>query len=255
MLTDTHAHLYLEEFEADREAVIARALEAGVDKIYLPNIDSSSIAPMLEMEKQWPAHCFPMMGLHPCYVKEDFREQLRIIEHWLSSRSFCAIGEVGLDLHWDKSKFDIQCEALLQQVRWAAELDLPLSLHTREATEQTIQLLKKEKSASLRGVFHCFSGTAEQAREIADMGFCLGIGGVITYKNSNLPDIIRSVPLEFIVLETDAPYLAPVPWRGKRNESAYLQAVAEKISQILELDFDEISRVTTDNAKKIFKKK
>jgi TatD DNase family protein len=255
MLADTHAHLYLEEFDADREAVIARALEAGVNKMYLPNIDSSSIAPMLEMERHWPEHCFPMMGLHPCYVKEDFRDQLRIVEHWLSSRTFCAIGEVGLDLYWDKTKLELQTEALMQQVRWAAELDLPLSLHTREATDQTIQLLKKEKNASLRGVFHCFSGTPEQAREITEMGFCLGIGGVLTYKNSGLPDIVKSIPLDFIVLETDAPYLAPVPWRGKRNESAYIKAVAEKLSQVLELDFEEISRVTTANAKKIFEKK
>jgi TatD DNase family protein len=255
MLIDTHSHLYLEEFDADRFEMMDRAWEAGVEEVYLPNIDSSTIAAMLAMEGAYPGRCFPMMGLHPGSVKANFREELKIVEHWLSERPFCAVGEIGIDLYWDKTFLEFQKEAFLTQVNWAKDLDLPIVIHSRESIDLIIQLLKGEKDERLRGIFHCFSGTHEQAQEIFRLGFHVGIGGVLTFKKSGLDETVKKIPLDRIVLETDSPYLSPVPYRGKRNESAYVKLIAGQLSVIKEVKLEEVARVTTVNAKKIFQKK
>jgi len=255
MLIDTHSHLYLEEFDADRNEVMERAWEAGVHEVYLPNIDSSTIAAMLSMEADCPGRCFPMMGLHPSSVKENFRDELKVVERWLSERPFCAVGEIGLDLYWDKTFLEFQKEAFLIQVNWAKELELPIIIHSRESLDLIIQLLKSEKDERLRGIFHCFSGTHEQAQEIFKLGFHVGIGGVLTFKKSGLDETVKKIPLDRIVLETDSPYLAPTPHRGKRNESAYVKLIARQLSVIKEVEMEEVASVTTGNAKKIFKKK
>lgn len=255
MLIDTHSHLYLEEFDTDRREMMNRAQEAGVRQVYLPNIDSSTIQPMLSMENEYPGQCFPMMGLHPGSVKENYRDELRIVEQWLSKRWFCAIGEIGIDLYWDKTFIEQQKDAFLIQVDWAKELDLPIVIHSRESIDLIIDLLKSVKSQGLRGIFHCFTGTTYQAKEIMDLGFHMGIGGVLTFKKSGLAETVSGIPLEWLVLETDSPYLTPTPFRGKRNESAYLKIIAEALSKAKNLDLEAIAEATTDNAKKIFAKK
>ncbi len=252
MLIDTHAHLYLPQFDEDRSEVIARARAAGVERVYLPNIDLDSVASMLELERAEPGFCFPMMGLHPCSVKDDWEQQLAGVERWLAERSFAAVGEIGLDLYWDKSTLDAQREAFRRQVRWAKELGLPIVIHSREATRQVLDLLKEEQDDRLRGIFHCFSGSAEEARETVELGFYLGIGGVLTFKNSGLREAIAEIGLEHLVLETDAPYLAPVPYRGKRNESAYVRLVAEHLAKVKNRPLEEVEAQTTTNALKIF---
>ena len=254
MLIDTHTHLYLEEFETDRDEMMERAWKAGVQEVYLPNIDSSTIQPMLLMEDTFPGKCFPMMGLHPGSVKENFRDELKIIERWLSERPFCAVGEIGIDLYWDKTFLEFQKEAFLTQVNWAKQLDIPVVIHSRESIDLIIHLLKAEKDQRLRGIFHCFIGTHEQALAVIKLGFHMGIGGVLTFKNSGLNETVKKIPLEWIVLETDSPYLAPVPYRGKRNESAHLRLIAEKLSEIKGVDFEEVAVVTSTNAKKLLKK-
>lgn len=251
-LIDTHTHIYLEQFDEDRTEMIQRALGSGVEQFFLPNIDSSSIARMLEVEEAWPGRCFAMMGLHPCSVKENFEEELAIVREWLDERPFCAVGEIGIDLYWDKSFFEQQKEAFLQQVEWAKELGAPIVIHSREATDILIELVEQVKDERLSGVFHCFSGTEEQARRIIGLGFYLGIGGVVTFKNAGLDKVMENTGLEHVVLETDAPYLAPVPRRGKRNESAYVRLVAEKLAAIKGLSFREVAEVTTKNAERLF---
>ena len=251
-LIDTHTHLYLEQFDDGREEMIQRALESGVEQFFLPNIDSSSITRMLELEEAWPGRCFAMMGLHPCSVKENFEEELAIVRDWLDERPFCAVGEIGIDLYWDKTFFEQQKEAFLLQVEWAKELGIPIVIHSREATDILIDLVEKAKDERLTGVFHCFSGTETQARRIIELDFFLGIGGVVTFKNAGLDQVMENISLEHVVLETDSPYLAPVPKRGKRNESAYVRLVAEKLAAIKGVPFREVAEVTTRNAESLF---
>lgn len=254
-LIDTHAHLYLKQFDDDRPEVLANALRAGVEKIYLPNIDVSSIPSMLELEAGSNGHCVAMMGLHPCSVKEDFEKQLEVIEEWLNKRRFSAVGEIGLDLHWDKSTLDIQLMAFRQQIRWAKKLGIPIVVHTRESMDLALDVIESESDESLRGIIHCFTGNSEQAQRIMDLGFYMGIGGVLSYKKSGLAQTLAQVPLEYLVLETDSPYLAPVPYRGKRNESAYVKVIAQHLADAKKTGIDEIARITTANAEKIFGKK
>jgi TatD DNase family protein len=251
-LIDTHAHLYLGQFDEDRGEMLQRALDKGVDKFFLPNIDSTSISAMLAMEEAYPEHCFAMMGLHPCSVKENYEEELAIVRQWLDERPFCAIGEMGIDLYWDKSFLTEQKEAFMIQAQWAKELGLPIVIHTREATDIAIDLVEQVKDERLSGIFHCFSGTPEQAQRIIALGFHLGIGGVLTFKNGGLDKALENIGLEHLVLETDAPYLAPAPFRGKRNESAYLSLVLEKLAAIKGLPPEEVARMTTANAEAIF---
>lgn len=253
-LIDTHTHLYLDQFDHDRDAMMERALENGVDKFFLPNIDSSSIESMLALEESYPEHCFAMMGLHPCSVKENFEEELAIVRQWLDERPFCAVGEIGIDLYWDKTFFEQQKEAFLIQAEWAKALGAPIVIHTREAIDITIGLVESIKDDQLQGVFHCFSGNLEQAERILSLGFYIGIGGVLTFKNSGLDRVMESIGLEQVVLETDSPYLAPAPYRGKRNESAYVRLVAEKLAQIKGIPVEEVVQATTRNAEFLFSK-
>ncbi len=254
-MIDTHTHLYAEEFDEDRKETIQRALDKGITEFYLPAIDSESHAKMLQLEKDYPNRIFSMMGLHPCYVKpETWEKELEIVKSYLDQRSFPAIGEIGIDLYWDKSTLDIQVKAFEQQIDWAVEKDLPIVIHTRESFDETFEVLERKKHPKLRGIFHCFSGDLEQAKHAIELNFILGIGGVVTFKNGKIDQFLSEIPLDKIVLETDSPYLAPVPHRGKRNESAYLDLVAGKLVYIYKTDFSEIDRVTTENAKKIFRK-
>lgn len=253
ILCDTHTHLYAKEFDNDRDAMLQRAFDAGVTKILLPNIDSGSLAVMKTLVESYPANCFPMMGLHPCSVKEDYKSELALVEKELfSNYKYHGVGEMGLDLYWDKTFFEEQKTAFIQQVKWSIELNLPLSIHTREATDEAIELLNLPELKSARGVFHCFVGTQEQSKKIIGLGFHLGIGGVLTFKNSDLGAILKDIDLQNLVFETDSPYLAPMPFRGKRNESAYVQHIAQKLSEIKDIPVEEIARVTTQNAQSIF---
>mgnify|MGYP002624486040 CR=1 FL=1 len=251
---DTHTHLYLKQFDEDRDEMMQRAFNNGVEQFYLPNIDSNSVEDMLRLEARYPDHCFAMMGLHPCSVKENFREELALVRQWLDKRSFCAVGEIGIDLYWDKTFFEQQKEAFFTQIDWAVELDIPIVIHSRESTDIIIDLLTEVMRPGLRGIFHCFGGTIEQAEAIIDLGFLLGIGGVLTFKKSGLDKTLKAIDLEHIVLETDSPYLAPVPYRGKRNESAYIKLVAEKLAEVKGLTLEVVARITKANALKIFKK-
>ena len=253
LLIDTHAHLYSHKFDNDRSDMVRRAIAAGVTRMYLPNIDSESIQPMLDLEAEFPDNCFAMMGLHPGHVQPDtYEQELALVEKHLGERRWAGVGETGIDLYWDKTHLDIQKKAFARQIEWAKDLNLPIIIHSRESNEECLELVKNGQDGRLRGIFHCFSGTPEQARRMTDLGFMLGIGGTLTYPKSEVPEVLREVPLEYIVLETDAPYLPPVPHRGKRNESAYVALVAEKLSEVKGLPPDEIARVTTANALRMF---
>ncbi|MCH2082746.1 MAG: TatD family hydrolase [Saprospiraceae bacterium] len=251
-LIDTHTHLYAKQFEDDREEMMQRAFANNVGAFYLPNIDSSSIEEMLALEQSYPDHCFAMMGLHPCSVNESYKKELTTIKNWLDKRPFVAIGEIGIDLYWDKTFFEQQKEAFLTQVEWAKELDIPIVIHSRASTSIIIELLREVNDVRLRGIFHCFGGNLEEAEAIINLGFSLGIGGVLTFKKSGLANTLESVDLKHIVLETDSPYLAPVPYRGKRNESSYILHVAEKLATVKQIGLDEVVRVTSENALAIF---
>ncbi|MEZ4943466.1 MAG: TatD family hydrolase [Saprospiraceae bacterium] len=251
---DTHAHLYSAKFDYDRPEMVRRAIDAGVTRLYLPNIDAESIEPMLALEAAFPENCFPMMGLHPSHVQPDtYEQELALVEEWLGKRKWAGVGETGIDLYWDKSTLDIQKIAFARQIEWAKNLNLPIIIHSRESNEECIELVKAGQDGRLRGIFHCFSGTEEQARRMIDLGFWLGIGGVLTYPKSGLAEVLRNIPLEHLVLETDAPYLPPVPHRGKRNESAYIPLIAEKLAEVKNVPVEEIARVTTANARRVFK--
>ncbi len=253
MFTDTHTHLYDQRFEQDRDEMIRKALNAGVQKMYIPNCDHSTIAPMLEIEGQWPENCFAMMGLHPCYVKDDYETELATVEKWLAQRSFAAVGEIGLDYYWDKAWVPQQKNAFERQTDLALQYDLPIVIHSRESTADCIEIVRQKQNGQLRGIFHCFSGSLAEAREIIDLGLYLGIGGVVTYKKSTLPEVIATLPLSAIVLETDAPYLSPAPHRGRRNESSYIPFIADEIASIKQCDVEEVAAITTANAAKIFR--
>lgn len=252
LFIDTHCHLYLSEFKADLDNVIKRADAEGVKKFYLPAIDSNVINDLLKTEKEYPQQFFAMMGLHPCSVMGNYKNELEIVHNWLGKRSFAAVGEIGLDFYWDTSFMTQQYEAFEMQMEWALQKSLPVVIHTRKAMQQTIDFLKPFSDKGLKGIFHCFGDSYETAKQIIDMDFYLGIGGVLTYKNSGLAGVVEKISLEHIVLETDAPYLAPVPYRGKRNESSYLKLVAEKLAEIKKVPFEEIANITTANAEKVF---
>ena len=249
LLIDTHAHIYLPEFDEDRKAIIAAAETAGVKEIYLPAIDSSTHEAMFRVEQQFP-NCKCMIGLHPCSVKEDFSGEIETIKTYLAKRKFIAIGEIGLDFYWDKTYTDQQYEAFHRQIELALEYNLPIAIHSRSAIDECIDVVAKYPD--LRGVFHCFSGNEAQAKKIIDLNFLLGIGGVVTFKNSGLDKVISNIGLSALILETDAPYLSPVPHRGKRNEPAYTALVAEKIASILDLSLAEVALTTSQNAEKLF---
>jgi TatD DNase family protein len=251
-IIDTHCHLYLEEFRDDIEQVIERAREYGVNRFYLPAINSEETANMLFLEAKYPGVCVPMMGLHPCYVKENYQDEIAAVEDWLSKRSFVAIGEIGLDFYWDKTFVKQQYESFNQQMQLALDRNLPIVIHTRNAMKETLETVKSFADKGLRGIFHCFSGNANDAQQVVNMGFYLGIGGVITYKNGGLPEALANIGLEHMVLETDSPYLSPVPYRGKRNESSYLQYIIEKLAGVKNTTVEEVAALTTANAQKIF---
>ena len=252
-IIETHAHIYSDVFQEDLIETIERAKEIGVEKILMPNIDSESIDIMLEVAQKFPNYCLPMMGLHPCSVKSDFEKELYKVEDWLNKSEFVAVGEMGIDLYWDKSFEEQQKEAFRIQVGLAKVKKLPIVIHSREANSVVIDLLKECQDGELKGILHCFSGTLEEAKEIVELGMSLGVGGVATFKNGGLDKVLPHIPLNKLVLETDCPYLAPVPFRGKRNEPSYLQYIVAKLSDFQEKTEEEIRIQTTLNAKKIFK--
>jgi TatD DNase family protein len=259
MLTfiDTHAHLYVKAFDSDREAIMKRASDAGIRTILLPNIDEESIEAMMDVVKRFP-QCIPMMGLHPCSVTEKVHEQLKLIREWLQRENFCAVGEIGVDLYWDKTTLGVQEIAFKEQMRWAQQLGLPVAIHCRDAFEaifRFIEELEQEeefKGKQFNGVFHCFTGNLEQAQQLIDKGFYLGIGGVVTYKNGGLDQVLPHLSLKHLVLETDAPYLSPLPYRGKRNESSYIRIIAMRLAELMNCGLDEVSRATNENAHQLF---
>ena len=249
---DTHAHVYAEELTGSLDRIIENSIKAGVSKILMPAIDSTTLDAMLKVETQFPAHCIAMMGLHPCYVKENYKEELKLVEDCIGKRKFIAIGEIGLDFYWDKTFVKEQQLVFETQMQWALDLQLPIAIHTRNAMGETIEAVKPFAKKGLRGVFHCFSGSKESAEQIIGMGFHLGLGGVLTYKNAGVAEAIKDIPMEYLVLETDAPYLAPVPYRGKTNEPAYMLEVAKKLAEIKSMPLHEIAAITTSNAEKLF---
>ncbi len=252
IFTDTHTHLYAAEFDTDREELMKRAIDTGVSRFFLPNVEASSVTPMLDLCERFPENCFPMMGLHPCSVKENYLDELSLVETELSKGNYFGVGEIGLDFFWDISFVKEQEDAFLKQIAWACELNLPVSIHSRSATARAIELIQSS-GLNVKGVFHCFGGNIVEAKAITDMGMFLGIGGVITYKNSGLDTIVSQVELKHIVLESDAPYLPPVPHRGKRNIPEYLLLTAQKLAAIKNCSVAEVAEQTTKNSKVIFK--
>ena len=251
-MIDTHSHIYEKEYDADRQDVVQRALDCGVTHSVLANVDASTIESMISCHRLYPTVTSMAMGLHPTSVAADWQKQLRVVEDALSKEKYVAIGEVGLDLYWDTTFEEEQCKALAQQIDWAIQLELPIIFHIRKAYSQTFKILRQFDTHRLRGVFHCFSGGVEEARKAVSLGFYLGVGGVVTYKNSNLRDILRPISLEHIVLETDAPYLSPVPHRGKRNEPSNLTFVLQQLAAIFDTNAQNIDEITTNNATKLF---
>jgi TatD DNase family protein len=249
---DSHAHIYLNEFDKDREEAIAKSKKVGIIRVLMPAVDSSTHESMLKLQEQYPTVCNSMMGLHPCSVKSNYEQELRIAEKYLLQRKFIAIGEIGLDFYWDISFKDQQYVAFHRQIEWALQYGIPVSIHSRNATDECIKVVEEHQNGSLKGVFHCFSGTLEQAQKVIDAGFYLGIGGVLTFKNAGLDKVIKEVDLAHIVLETDAPYLAPVPYRGKRNECSYIPLIAQKLADLKETGIEKIAAITTANAEKLF---
>jgi TatD DNase family protein len=253
IITDTHTHLYSESFDTDRNEVIDRAIENGITRFFIPSIDSSYIESMYDLEKQYPEHIFLMAGLHPTHVKHDYKNELSIIVRQLEQRSFFAIGEIGIDLYWDKTMLREQQDAFRFQIQLAKKYSLPIVIHCRDAFNEVFEVLELEKSDDLNGIFHCFTGTFEQAKKAISYNMKLGIGGVVTFKNGKIGQYLSKIPISEIVLETDAPYLSPTPFRGKRNESAYLLHILEKVASIYKLERDVIARITTQNSIDIFK--
>ena len=251
-MIDTHTHLYLDHFKDDIDDVIQRALSVGVEKFYLPSISSKYNESMHDLESKFPDRVFCMIGLHPCYVDNKFEQEIEFVKERIKSQKYKAIGEIGIDLFHEKKYFNQQIIAFEEQIKLALEYDLPIVIHSRESFDEIFEVLKKYKSDKLRGIFHCFTGNEDQARKIIDLNFFLGIGGVVTFKNGKISKFLSSIPLNRIVLETDSPYLAPVPYRGKRNESSYLSIIASKLSEIYNLDVSEISRITQQNSNEIF---
>ncbi len=253
ILTDTHTHLYLEHFDNDRHEVVQNAIDKGIHYMLIPNIDSKSVDGMLSLCDEFPENCFPMMGLHPTDVKTNCQKELKIVEQWLEKRKFVAIGEIGIDLYWDKTFVKEQNISFRHQIALAKKHKLPIIIHSRESMKEIFDILDDVHTSDLKGVLHCFSGTEKDAHKAIEMGYYLGIGGVVTFKNSNLKNILREIDLKHILLETDAPFLTPTPFRGKRNESAYIYYIAEKIAEIKGISIDEVAEITTQNAKNLFK--
>ena len=251
-LIDTHTHLYAKAFAGDIDQVIQRAEKEGVEKFYLPSIDSESTEALLALEARYPGVCFGMTGLHPTSVKENYLSELKLVEDWLGRRPWAAVGEIGLDFYWDRTFESQQYDAFHRQIEWALQYDIPIVIHSRDSMNESIGVVKEHQKGKLRGIFHCFGGDAAAARAIVDLGFYLGIGGVLTYKNAGLPVALADIGLEHLVLETDAPYLSPVPHRGKRNESSYLSLVAARLAEVKGVPVEEVARVTTANARTIF---
>ena len=252
---DTHAHIYLNDFNEDLSEVLRQCNDSDIRKVYMPNIDHTSIDDMLEVEHRYPNQCFSMMGLHPCSVKKDFESELYRVEYWLSKRNFTAVGEMGTDLYWDKSFWEQQKEAFKIQVGWAKKYRLPIIIHCRESIDETIELLEPLLDGKLTGIFHCFSGNLEQANKIISMGFYLGIGGVVTFKNGGLDKILPEIDMEKVVLETDSPYLAPTPYRGKRNSPLHIPRIANKIAEVKNISPADVKLITTRNALNLFDQK
>ena len=252
IITDTHTHLYSESFDKDRSEMIKRAINKNIERFFIPAIDSTYTKSMLQLEKDFPNHIFLMMGLHPTHVKENFKEELAHVEEMLSKRKFYAVGEIGIDLYWDKSTLDIQIEAFRHQINLAKKYKLPIVIHCRESFDEIFNVLEQEKSDDLFGIFHCFTGTIEQAHKAISYNMKLGIGGVVTFKNGKIDQFINQIDLKHIVLETDAPYLAPKPYRGKRNESSYIIKVLEKLSELYKMSIQDIASITTENSKTVF---
>ncbi len=253
MLIDTHAHLYSEDFLHDVDNVLQRAYDNDVKKIILPNIDSGSVKRLLDLTDAYPHLCFPLMGLHPTSVGADYKEELQAVEYWLEKRKFYGIGEIGIDLYWDRTFLNEQQDAFRYQLKLAKLNQLPVIIHVRDSFDEIYPIVKEEQDGNLKGIFHCFTGTEAEGRKIIDLGFLLGIGGVVTFNNSNLGDVIKNIPVQNLVLETDAPYLTPAPKRGKRNESAYLAYVAQAVAKIYDVSVNELAEITSDNARDLFK--
>lgn len=251
-LIDTHSHIYLEEFDNDREKIIQFAEKETISKILLPAVSAETHEAMLETEARFPDLCQAMMGLHPCSVKDDYLNELKIARQHLEKRKFVAVGEIGLDFYWDKTFTKQQFAAFHEQIEWASHFGLPIVIHSRNSTDECIEVVQEHQNGKLKGVFHCFSGNAEQAKKIIDLGFYLGIGGVLTFKNSGLDKVIEDTDLSCLVLETDAPYLAPVPFRGKRNEPAYLKYVVQKLAELRSVSIDDVAAITSANAERLF---
>ena len=255
MLIDTHAHLYAAQFDTDRAEMLKRADTEGVKKVFLPAIDSETHAAMLALEAADPTRYFAMMGVHPCSIDANFEQELAVAKTYLDARPFCAIGEIGMDLYWDKTFIEQQKTAFIQQMHWAQDLGIPIVIHSRESMDLIISILQENAWFTEGGILHCFTGDVEQAKKLIDINFSLGIGGVATYKKGGLEPVIEAIDLKHLVLETDAPYLAPVPYRGKRNESSYLKHIAQKIAEVKMIPIKEVARQTTENAERIFSKR
>ena len=252
MFVDTHTHLYLSEFDGDRDEVIERAMKSRVEIMLLPNIDFSTVDDMLRLSTKYPGICLPMIGLHPGSVKENYMEELQLLLQWADKKEFYAIGEVGMDLYWDKTYLEEQKDAFAIQIHWARERKLPLVIHSREAFYEIFQVLEKELEAGQTGVFHSFTGGKEEVRKILEMDFYFGINGIASFKNSNLKEVILQIPPERLLLETDSPFLAPVPRRGRRNESSFLPYIADAVASVYGMGIEELSAITTKNAKQLF---
>ncbi len=251
-LTDTHTHIYYSTEPDKLKQQMQRCLEQGVDRLFLPNVDLESIPMVYQTVAEYPSHCFPMLGLHPCSVKEDYVQVLDQIEQEIQNRKIYAIGEIGIDLYWEQDSLAWQQTAFRKQINWAKDMGLPISIHCREAFDEVFEILKEEQDGRLFGIFHCFTGNLDQAKLAIDLNFMLGIGGVVTFKKAGLDAVVKEIDLKHIVLETDAPYLAPVPFRGKENESSYLVHVAQKVADIHEISLEKLAEITTNNSKKVF---
>lgn len=253
ILTDTHTHLYSKEFENDSALLIQKAIDLGISRFFMPNVDSESIPGMLQIEKHFPDHCFAMMGLHPCSVNATYQHELSVVGYWLNKRKFIAIGEIGIDLYWDKTFFEQQQDAFRRQIELAKKYKLPYIIHSRNSFNEVMEIVSEFKNDNIKAIFHCFSGNVEQAEQVIAAGnFKLGIGGVATFKNSGLDKVVEAIDLKHIVLETDAPYLAPTPHRGKRNDPEYLLLIAKRIAEIKNISLEEVAAITTQNSKDVF---
>jgi len=250
---DTHTHLYLDNFDADRDEVIQNAIDNGVEKMLLPAIDSSSFSAMKQLSDKYPDNCFPMIGLHPTSVKDNYETEMELVENELENSGYIAVGEIGIDLYWDSTYFEEQKDAFRRQLKLAKKYNLPVAIHTRDSFNEIYPIIKDELTEELRGVFHCFTGTVDESKKIIDLGFMMGIGGIVTFKNSGLDKVVQTIPIEYLLLETDSPFLTPAPYRGKRNQSAYLTYIAAKLAEVKGVSITEVADITTKNAEKLFK--